>query len=67
MFYMYSLLYKNMRRTIHKGNQLLMKNQLNQTIQSYVVFIVFMLLMIKKKNISFGVQSYLVLQKIKAD
>ena len=44
----YPLVYKNMRRrTIHEGNQLLLKNQYNQLIQCYADFIVFMLLMLK--------------------
>ena len=42
----YPLVYKNMRRTVHEGNQLLMKNQYNQLIQCYADFIVFMLLML---------------------
>ena len=45
--YDYPLVYKNMRRTIHEGNQLLMKNQYNQLIQCYADSIVFMLLMLQ--------------------
>ena len=46
ILYDYPLVYKNMRRTIHKVNQLLMKNLYNQLIQCYADFIVFMLLML---------------------